>query len=280
MLVGELDGEPRRVVSLNPSITEFLFVAGMGGRVIATDYWSYRPREAAKLPKVASFVDADLTAVEAARPDLVILYYPVQRRLIEPMSRIAPVLAVPTPPNVDAAAAYFKAVGRLLGCSDCDSVADAYRSLFREAVEPRSVMAVLWLGGPDLVGRLTFTADALERIGARYVGPLTGFKPASIEEAVKALARHDPEVVIYEAAGKQYSEREVSWIVNAGCTACRAGRIVVTPNDTLAHYGPSLPLDLAKVAEAVRRGSGYVAGVSSVVRPSLRDQFYAPFTRS
>ncbi|WP_243675508.1 hypothetical protein [Vulcanisaeta distributa] len=45
LLTRALDGVPRRIVSLNPSITEFLFIIGAGNRVVGTDVWSYRPRE-------------------------------------------------------------------------------------------------------------------------------------------------------------------------------------------------------------------------------------------
>ncbi|MGC9130937.1 MAG: hypothetical protein ACP5H5_05060, partial [Pyrobaculum sp.] len=52
---------------------------------------------------------------------------------------------------------------------------------------------------------------------------------------------------------------------------------VVTPNDTLAHYGPSLPLDLGLLAAAVARGERWAGGTSSVSRPSLRDAWYGPY---
>jgi hypothetical protein len=52
---------------------------------------------------------------------------------------------------------------------------------------------------------------------------------------------------------------------------------VVTPNDTLAHYGPSLPLDLRLVTDAAARGVEFVEATSSIVRPSLGDGWYRPY---
>jgi hypothetical protein len=52
---------------------------------------------------------------------------------------------------------------------------------------------------------------------------------------------------------------------------------VVTPNDTLAHYGPSLPSDLLLVADAAARGAEWVGDTSSVLRPSLRGEWYRPY---
>ncbi|MGC9153988.1 MAG: ABC transporter substrate-binding protein, partial [Vulcanisaeta sp.] len=60
LLTRALDGTPRRIISLNPSITEFLFIIGAGNRVVGTDVWSYRPREAMKTIKNGSYTSADI----------------------------------------------------------------------------------------------------------------------------------------------------------------------------------------------------------------------------
>ncbi len=68
LLTKALDGTPRKIVSLNPSITEFLFIIGAGNRVIGTDVWSYRPREAMKTVKIGSFTSADIETIKRLSP--------------------------------------------------------------------------------------------------------------------------------------------------------------------------------------------------------------------
>jgi len=79
--MGSLDGVPRRVISLNPSVNEFLALLGV--ELVGRDVFSYRPAELMKVPTVGTFIEVDLEVVRRIRPDLAVLYYPVQRHLVE-----------------------------------------------------------------------------------------------------------------------------------------------------------------------------------------------------
>lgn len=64
----------QRIISLAPHITELLYAAGAGGRVVgATDYSDY-PAAARDLPRVGSYANIDLEAVLALRPDLIVAW--------------------------------------------------------------------------------------------------------------------------------------------------------------------------------------------------------------
>ncbi len=275
-----LDGAPRRVVSLNPSITEFLFVAGLGDRLVGRDVFSYRPRDALKIPHVGSFTTADLEAVGRLRPDLAITYYPVQKDLIERLDEIAPVAVVETPTSVDDVLANFKFVARLLDADELgDHVAGVYEDLLKGAPIAEDALVIFYLGGYDVACRESFTASALEAVGIKYIKGLhCVYRFLGPQEAASELVeRLDPALVLYEGKTKTPRPEEISWIRRAKCRACAGGDVLLVPNDTLAHYGPSLPLDLALVREAIARRAELVEGVSSVVRPSLADAWYRPY---
>ncbi|MCB1672942.1 MAG: cobalamin-binding protein [Gammaproteobacteria bacterium] len=61
-----------RIISLAPSLTEMLFAAGAGDRIVGVVEFSDFPREAAELPVVGRHDLLDLEAIVALRPDLVI----------------------------------------------------------------------------------------------------------------------------------------------------------------------------------------------------------------
>ena len=62
----------QRIVSLAPHVTEMLFAAGAGERVVgAVDYSDY-PEAAQRIARVGGYTRIDLEAVAALRPDLVI----------------------------------------------------------------------------------------------------------------------------------------------------------------------------------------------------------------
>lgn len=65
--------EPRRIVSLAPSVTETLFAIGLGDRVVGVTQYCRYPPEVKERPVVAGFSDINLEAVLRQHPDLVAL---------------------------------------------------------------------------------------------------------------------------------------------------------------------------------------------------------------
>ena len=67
-----LPDDPKRIVSLAPSITEIIYGLSQEHRLAGVTRFSDFPPEAAKLPKVGSFVRLDLERIVALKPDLCI----------------------------------------------------------------------------------------------------------------------------------------------------------------------------------------------------------------
>lgn len=65
---------PRRIISLMPSLTEMVFDLGQGERIIAVTQYSNDPPPVRKLPKVGSYVHLDLERIVALKPDLCLAY--------------------------------------------------------------------------------------------------------------------------------------------------------------------------------------------------------------
>jgi iron complex transport system substrate-binding protein len=63
-----------RIVSLSPHLTELLYAAGAGGKVVGAVEYSDYPAEARALPRVGSDFGIDLEHVLALRPDLVVAW--------------------------------------------------------------------------------------------------------------------------------------------------------------------------------------------------------------
>jgi iron complex transport system substrate-binding protein len=69
-----LPAPARRIVSLAPHLTELLYAAGAGGRLVGALEYSDFPAEARALPRVGSEAAIDLEAVLALQPDLVVAW--------------------------------------------------------------------------------------------------------------------------------------------------------------------------------------------------------------
>jgi iron complex transport system substrate-binding protein len=64
----------RRIVSLAPHLTELLYAAGAGARVVGALEHSDYPAEARSVPRVGSEAGIDIEALIALRPDLVVAW--------------------------------------------------------------------------------------------------------------------------------------------------------------------------------------------------------------
>ena len=64
----------KRIVSLAPHLTETLFAAGAGERIVGTVDFSEYPAAASKIARVGGYSRIDLERVAALRPDLIIAW--------------------------------------------------------------------------------------------------------------------------------------------------------------------------------------------------------------
>jgi iron complex transport system substrate-binding protein len=64
---------PTRIVSTAPSITEILFALGLGDRVTGVTTYCHYPPEATRKPKIGTYMQPNLEAILAQRPDLVLV---------------------------------------------------------------------------------------------------------------------------------------------------------------------------------------------------------------
>lgn len=64
---------PQRIISTAPSITEMLYALGLGDRVVGVTRFCRYPPEAQQKPKIGDYINPNLEAIAALRPDLVIV---------------------------------------------------------------------------------------------------------------------------------------------------------------------------------------------------------------
>ncbi|MBN2293241.1 MAG: cobalamin-binding protein [Pirellulales bacterium] len=67
--------QPRRIVSMAPSITEILFALKLGDRVVGVSNYCNYPAEAKKIDRIGGVMDPNLEAVVALKPDLVVMLH-------------------------------------------------------------------------------------------------------------------------------------------------------------------------------------------------------------
>ena len=69
-----LPNPANRIISLTPHITEILFSAGAGSKIIATVSYSDYPQAAKKIPRISGYPSMDIEKIVSLKPDLVVVW--------------------------------------------------------------------------------------------------------------------------------------------------------------------------------------------------------------
>lgn len=93
--------KPQRIITLAPNITEIAFALGLDKEVVAVTKYCDYPKKVSSLPKVGGFIDPNIEAIVALKPDLVILIASQQQTITQLNQLNIPVLAVKNATLVD-----------------------------------------------------------------------------------------------------------------------------------------------------------------------------------
>lgn len=109
----EIPARPMRIVTISPTATEMLYVAG--GTAIARDTSSTFPAEVAGLPELGGAYSPSFESIAAQGPDLILIEALTQARFLEPLSQLdAPVLAVRAT-SLEEVTTGIRLIGRTIG---------------------------------------------------------------------------------------------------------------------------------------------------------------------
>lgn len=250
---------PQRVVSLLPSLTESVCVLGGCARLVGVDRWSNWPESVRALPRVGGLDDANLEAIVALRPDLV---------LASPSSRLAARLRSMRVPVAEFEAQtledvprVMKAVATLLGQPEqADGVWLRIQSELKQAQQAVPVGAqgvrvyVEVATTPYAAGEASFIGRLWSLLGGRNVVPpeLGPFPKINPEYVVRA----DPDLIVLPAHDAASLAKRPGW---AGLRAVREGRVcgLAGPDyDLLARPGPRVGQAAAVLARCMNMGVG------------------------
>ena len=130
----EIASRPTRIVSISPTATEMLYVAG--GTAIARDSSSTFPAEVLELPELGGAYSPSFEAIAAQRADLILIEALTQGRFLEPLSQLgAPVVAVRAT-SLDDVTMGIKLIGQLIESNEtADQAAQEISSRVTSSVE-------------------------------------------------------------------------------------------------------------------------------------------------
>ncbi|WP_408471825.1 cobalamin-binding protein [Paraburkholderia strydomiana] len=202
-----LPAPAQRVISLAPHVTELLYAAGGGAKIVGAVSYSDYPPQAQQLPRVGDNKSLDLERIVALKPDLIVVWrHGNAQRQLDRLRELHIPLFFSELHHLDDVAVSLTKLGELLGTSStADAAAAAYRrdiARLRAQYADRPAVSVFYqvwdqplmtLNGEHMV------SDVIELCGGRNVfAKLQPLVPTVSTEAVLAA---NPQVIVTAAPG-------------------------------------------------------------------------------
>ncbi len=198
-----------RVISMAPHVTELLFAAGAGRKIVgAVDYSDY-PEAAKAIPRVGSNREVDLERVLALKPDLIVVWrHGSSERQIEMLRKLGIPLYHSEPAKLDEIPDAVSTMGKLMGTETAaePAAADLRRKLaaLRARYAGRPVVRTFYqvwdkplytLNGAHII------TDALKVCGGENI--FASQKVTAPVVSFEAVLQEDPEAIFGTAEKDQ-----------------------------------------------------------------------------
>lgn len=241
--------EPRRIVSIVPSVTEMLYAVGLGDRLVGVTTWCTYPEEAKKVDKVGD-VNINIEAVLAKRPDLVVADTSMSGNTISKIRELGVKVLAIKADNVSEMLEALKLLGKVGGReAEADALAASLSSrilkvqdLTAKAKSRPSVFVEIWNEPLMTAGKGTYVDELVRLAGGRNIAEgVTGWPVFSQETVIK----EDPYLIVLTNYNKAEVLSRKAW---SDLSAVRSGRVVEANPDLLVRSGPRLVDGLEELA--------------------------------
>lgn len=252
-----LGAPAQRIVSLAPHVTELLFAAGAGNRIVGTLDYSDYPPEAKAIPRIGSSEAIQFEKLVALQPDLVIGWSSGNGpRTLPRLRDLGLTVFASEIRNVEQIPSTLERFGRLAGSAPAaDAAAADFRSRLRAIEEayrgrpPVTVFYEIWnpplmtVNGDHLISR------AIEMCGGRNVfAALPMLTPHVTVEAVVAA---DPQIIVGGSIGGKRPAWLDAWRRYGQMRAVVNDHLAVVPADLLHRPTPRFLDGVAQLCEAL-----------------------------
>ncbi|GJH35775.1 ABC transporter substrate-binding protein [Paraburkholderia hospita] len=249
----------QRVISLAPHVTEMIYAAGGGAKLIGAVAYSDYPPEAKQVPRVGDNKSLDLERIVALKPDLIVVWrHGNAQRQTDRLRELHIPLYFSEPHRLDDIAVSLTKLGTLLGTSSsADAAARNYRGEIarlrtRYSTQPAvSVFYQVWdeplmtLNGEHMI------SDVIALCGGRNVfAKLEPLVPTVSTEAVLAA---NPEAIVTAAPGATQPDRPLpsldKWKAWPAMTAVARNNLFAIDGDLINRPAPRLAQGAAQLCD-------------------------------
>jgi len=252
----------KRIISLAPHITESLFAAGAGDKIIGAVSYSDYPEAAKKIPRVGSYSTLDLEKIISLKPDLVIAWSSGNNyKQIEKMKTFGLTVFLSEPRYPQDIANTIQRFGVLAGTS---KVADKEKNLFLQhyhklklrysSKRKVKVFYQIWNKPIMTISGHHLISDIIELCGGENV--FSDLKTLTPKISVEAVLAVKPDVIISGGMGEAHSEWIGAWKNWKRLPAVKNEQLYFINPDLMQRVGPRILQgadQLCKLLDAARK---------------------------
>lgn len=244
----------QRVIAMAPHITELLFAAGGGERVVGAMNFSDYPEAAKRLPLIGSDAQIDLERVLALRPDLLVVWQSGNTaRQIEQLKSLGVPVFYSEPKKLEQVATSLTRLGQLMGT---EAVAQAAAQDYRQKIAAlnsryagRPVVRVfyqIWEKPIYTLNGEHIASDAIRVCGGRNV--FADERVPAPNVSSEAVLQANPEAII----GGQRHDAESGiqiWRNVTAMEAVKRGNLFMLDSELLVRATPRIADGMAVLCE-------------------------------
>ena len=235
-----------RVVSLAPHVTELIYAAGGGGRLIGTVSHSDYPPAARSVPLIGDSRQIDVERLIALKPDLLVAWlHGSPARHMEQLQQLGIPIFYSEPRKLDDIADSLLRLGRLLGS---DAVATQRAAQFRQTLSqltarysgraPVRVFYQIWSKPLYTLNGRHIVSDALRICGGENVFGALALTAPTVN--IEAVLLENPEAIVTTANRNQAETGLEMWRAYPALRAVRNNNLFALDADLLSRAGPRL----------------------------------------
>lgn len=234
-----LTAPARRIVSIAPHLTELLFSAGAGDRVVGAVAFSDHPAAARRIPRIGDSAQLDLERIVSLRPDLIVYWlHGNSPQQVQRLRALGLPLFAGESRRLSGISGTLRRLGVLAGTEATASAqADAFDrqvAALRERYAGRAPVRVfyqIWHQPLLTVNGQHLISEVLRVCGADNV--FAGLAPLTPNVSVESVLAADPDAIVTGSVDPAGPDNLDRWRKLRTLRAARLGNLVVVDPDKL-----------------------------------------------
>lgn len=252
-----LERHARRIVSLAPHITEVLFAAGAGDRLVGVVEYSNYPEAARAIPRVGGYSSIDVERIVTLAPDLVIGWQSGNRsQQLERLRELGVMLYITEPRRLEDVAVDLERFGRLAGTTaTAQRASRAFRARLAALQAryhhrpPVPVFYQIWNQPLMTVNGEHLISDVMRLCGGANVFADLPLLAQAVD--VEAVLVADPEAIVASGMAEERPEWLDDWRRWRGLRAVRRDNLFFVPPDLIQRHAPRILDGAARLCAAL-----------------------------